>query len=197
MPYVYGVHAVESVLRNRSETVIRLFLQEKRNEKRLDRLRELAADRGIIFSICHLEALDQMTNGRHQGVVVEVSGEAVQDSFADGNLKNLGQLIDKASGQALLLILDCVTDPQNLGACLRSADAAGVTAVIIPKDKSAGITPVVQKIASGAAEVVPVFKVTNLVRFIKQIKKQGVWIYGATEEAATEGPAAFVSEYIF
>ena len=186
MPYIYGIHAVESIIKNRPAKVIRLFLQERRNEKRLEGLRELAIERGINFNNSPIEALNQMVDGKHQGAVVEVRLESKQGSLEREDLENLDQLIGKAHGQVLLLILDGVTDPQNLGACLRSAEAAGATAVIIPKDKSAGITAVVQKVASGAAEIVPVFKVTNLVRVIKRLKQQGIWIYGTAGQAATE-----------
>ena len=113
----------------------------------------------------------------HQGIVAMVTHMPV---FQE---KDLPQLIKGSSKPPFILILDGVTDPHNLGACLRSADAAGVDCVIIPKDKSASITPVVSKVACGAAEAIPVIRVTNLVRTMETLKDLGVWLYGAANEA--------------
>lgn len=113
--------------------------------------------------------------------------------------KELENFLNSIDGAPFLLILDTVQDPHNLGACLRSANAAGVHAVIIPKDKSVGITDVVKKVACGAAEVTPVFQVTNLARAIEMLKEKGIWIYGTADDAETtiyqqdfKGPIALV-----
>ncbi len=113
----------------------------------------------------------------HQGVVASVR------PLPEYNESNIISLLEKSKKPGLILILDGVTDPHNLGACLRSADAAGVDFVLIPKDKSASITPVVSKVACGAAESIPLVRVTNLARAMELLKEHGVWIYGAAGEA--------------
>ncbi len=186
MSYVFGIHAVESVLVNRPHEVICLFLKENRSDKRKEKLHKLATASEIKIKTCSTKLLDEMVLGNHQGAIVQVNATFKESSTVEINLEELNSLIASSKGRALILILDGITDPQNLGACLRTSDAAGVTAVIIPKNKSVGITPVVRKVACGAAEVVPVLRVTNLVRLLDHLKKHGVWIYGASE-GANEG----------
>ncbi len=186
MPYVFGIHAVESILINRPSDVICLFLKHKRTDKRKEKLYQLAAAKNINIQICSINSLNEMVSEKHQGAIVQIKEELKESSSIELDLGQLTSLIEKAEGKALILILDGITDPQNLGACLRTSDAAGVTAVVIPKNKSVGITPVVRKVACGAVEVVPIFKVTNLARLLRQLKKQGVWIYGATEKATKQ-----------
>ena len=124
--------------------------------------------------------LDELSGAlEHQGVLAEYKGEPV------GNEHSLIKHLDSCSGNTLILVLDGIQDPHNLGACIRSADAAGVDAVIVPTDNSAGITPVVRKVASGAVETMPLFQVTNLQRVLKKLKDAGIWIYGAAGEAET------------
>ena len=183
MSYVFGIHAVESILINRPNDVICLFLKENRTDKRKEKLYQLAIAKNINTQICSINSLNEMVPEKHQGAIVQIKEELKEVSSIELDLGKLTLLIEKAEGKALILILDGITDPQNLGACLRTSDAAGVTAVVIPKNKSVGITPVVRKVACGAAEVVPIFQVTNLARLLRQLKKQGVWIYGATEKA--------------
>src|SRR5690606_19163096 len=115
--------------------------------------------------------------GVHQGVVAEVTPSQLWSE------EMLGHLLDKQEGVPLLLVLDGVTDPHNLGACLRSADAAGAQAVVIPKDKSASLSPTVRKVACGAAETVPLVAVTNLARTLKQLQQRGLWVVGTAGEA--------------
>jgi 23S rRNA (guanosine2251-2'-O)-methyltransferase len=129
--------------------------------------------------------------GRHQGVVARVEVKSLSHS--------LDEILDRVQGPPLLLLLDGVTDPHNLGACLRSADAAGVHAVILPKDRAAGITPVVHKVACGAVQTVPLFTVTNLARTLRLLKEAGIWLYGAAGDAGQDlyasdlqGPIALV-----
>ncbi len=122
--------------------------------------------------------LDQWTNGaRHQGLLIEAR------SLVNKGEKELLRLIPHLPTPSFLLLLDEVQDPHNLGACLRSANAAGVDAVIITQDRSVGVTPVVSKIAAGAAEITPVITVTNLANTLRQLKKAGIWIYGLDSTA--------------
>jgi 23S rRNA (guanosine2251-2'-O)-methyltransferase len=137
-------------------------------------------DKGVRLHLVDHDRLEQLTQGlRHQGVVAMVQAlELAQD---------LDDVFDAMNGPAFLLVLDGVTDPHNLGACLRTADAAGVHAVIAPKDKAAGLTPVVERVACGAAQTVPYLMVTNLARTLRELKDRGVWLIG-TDERASESP---------
>ena len=122
-----------------------------------------------------------MTSGRHQGVIARLQQGASHEAAGQTSESDMMAMVVEAE-RPLLLILDGVTDPHNLGACLRSADAAGVTAVVFPKDKSADVNDVARKVASGAAETVPWVRVTNLARTIEHLKQAGVWIIGASGE---------------
>lgn len=175
---VYGLHAVRALLKQGGARVRRAWVQEGRDDPRLNELVDELAARGLVAERLPRRELDRMLDGaRHQGVLVEIQPAAV------GGERELEGFLEELSGPALLLVLDGVTDPHNLGACLRTADAAGVQAVILPKDKSAGITPVVRKVACGAAEALPVFLVTNLARSLRTLQDAGIWIYGAAGEA--------------
>ncbi|HEY7776210.1 MAG TPA: 23S rRNA (guanosine(2251)-2'-O)-methyltransferase RlmB, partial [Kineobactrum sp.] len=147
----------------------------------------LARNQGVTVVREPRKALDNLVSGRHQGAVATVTeAPATGGPEAEGNLldeTDLLELVDNSPGPVLLLVLDCVTDPHNLGACLRSADAAGVQAVVVPKDKAADLSPVVRKVACGAAEVVPFVRVTNIARTLAALKERGVWLYGAAGEA--------------
>ncbi|NOR40843.1 MAG: 23S rRNA (guanosine(2251)-2'-O)-methyltransferase RlmB [Gammaproteobacteria bacterium] len=192
---VYGLHAVESLLSSRPSTVTGLTVAEGAAEKRLSPLIEKAAAAGITIHRIPRKDLDQLIPGaRHQGVIASVKAESLEMSE-----KLLPEFIAGLSGPAFLLILDGVQDPHNLGACLRTADAAGVHAVILPRDRAVGITPVVHKVASGAAESVPIFTVTNLARTMRQLRDAGIWIYGTSDAAEQDlyqsdlqGPIALV-----
>ena len=127
-----------------------------------------------------------MVKGRHQGVVAESLDDPVRGEIQQANLwqeADLLRRVDEAGHPVLILVLDGVTDPHNLGACLRSADAAGVDAVVVPRDKSADLNATARKVACGAAEVVPFARVTNIARTLDALKERGVWIYGAAGEA--------------
>ena len=170
---IYGIHAVNAVLNKSSGRVRKVVINKDRNDKRIKALREqLAAHSLPLDEVTAADMQKMYPDFVHQGVVAYVSKSTTYTE------KDIASLLDKSADKALILILDGITDPHNLGACLRAADAAGVNFVIIPKDKSAEVTPLVSKIASGAAEFVPVIKVTNLVRTIKQLKSLGVWVYG-------------------
>jgi len=184
--YVYGLHAVDSLLRRHPQSVQRLLLQAGRDDKRMASLLELARNQGIPVAREPRAGLDKLVTGRHQGAVAQLRGDAALESGAASNLwreADLLQAVGDKAGPALLLVLDGVTDPHNLGACLRSADAAGVDAVVVPRDNSADLTPVVRKVACGAAEAVPFVRVTNLSRALQALKARGVWVFGADGEA--------------
>ncbi|RON10605.1 23S rRNA (guanosine(2251)-2'-O)-methyltransferase RlmB [Pseudomonas brassicacearum] len=174
---IYGVHAVEALLRHHPKRVKQIWLAEGRSDPRVQTLIELASENRVAVGQAERRELDAWVEGVHQGVVADVSpsqvwGEAMLD-----------ELLDRTEGAPLLLVLDGVTDPHNLGACLRSADAAGALAVIVPKDKSATLTPTVRKVACGAAEVIPLVAVTNLARTLEKLKQRGLWVVGTAGEA--------------
>ncbi len=177
MELIYGIHAVDSLLRQNPQQVQRLWLQSGREDKRIASLLTLAANQGVAVERCPKAELDGKVSGRHQGVIAEVIAETRQ-----WDEKALFDLVDELDHPALILVLDGVADPHNLGACLRSADAAGVDAVLVPKDKSADLTPTVRKVACGAAETVPFIRVTNLARTLAGLKERGIWLYGAAGE---------------
>ncbi|OAI49208.1 23S rRNA methyltransferase [Gammaproteobacteria bacterium SCGC AG-212-F23] len=175
---IFGLHTVEALLKKNPKRITALYFLQDREDKRIQAILELAKSFSIKTYVKPRQALDQMTqNGVHQGIVVECA------PLKNANEQDLEQLIEELTEPPLLLLLDGVQDPHNLGACLRTADAAGVHAVITPRDKSASITPTVSKVASGAAETLPLIQVTNLVRTIELLKEKNIWIYGAAGEA--------------
>ena len=184
MQRIYGIHAVDSLLRRQPRSVQRLLLQEGRQDKRMGALEALARNQGVTYARLPRRDLDALVQGRHQGVIAETVQGTGED--ATSNLLTEAALLEKVAASdkpVLLLVLDGVTDPHNLGACLRSADAAGVDAVIVPKDKAAGLTDTVRKVACGAAEVVPLASVSNVHRTLEALKALGIWLYGAVGEA--------------
>ena len=181
---VFGYHAVESLIRREPSRVATLQVQGDRRDKRMQAMCERARNQGAVVVSCAKADLDTWVGGRHQGVVAVLHAGVQHEAAGMISEADLMERVADAPSP-LLLILDGVTDPHNLGACLRSADAAGVTAVIFPKDKSADVTDVVRKVASGAAEAVPWARVTNLARTIDALKQAGVWIIG-TDGDATE-----------
>lgn len=193
---IYGIHAVKAALQQDAASVTEVLLAPARNNRRLDSLRDSAAQLGVRLrqvSAAELDKLCQAGNDqqvRHQGVAAQVL--ATQQP---ATLELLLQSIE----QPLLLVLDGVQDPHNLGACLRSADAAGVHAVIVPQDRAVGLTPVVHKVACGAAETMPFYQVTNLARSLRMLQQQGLWLVGADETGISslfstdlKGPLALV-----
>ncbi|AOE50589.1 23S rRNA (guanosine(2251)-2'-O)-methyltransferase RlmB [Kangiella sediminilitoris] len=176
---VYGLHAVEVLLKRNSKSVERLFIQSNRHDQRAHKLVKLAQEKNIPVTQKSREELDEMTDQRHQGVIA-ISLQKKQKNYHE---KHIPELLNELEESPFILILDGVTDPHNLGACLRSADAAGVHMVIAPKDNAVGITDVVRKVACGAAESVPFIQVTNLVRTMKVLQEHGVWIAGTAGEA--------------
>jgi len=186
MQYVYGIHAVDSLLRKNPKSVQRLWVQQGREDKRITALLELAQNQGVPVAREPRKDLDGMVKGRHQGVVAEALSDPVRGEVLQANLwqeADLLRMVDQKDGAVLILVLDGVTDPHNLGACLRSADAAGVDAVVVPRDKSADLSPTARKVACGAAEVVPFARVTNIARTLDALKARGVWLFGTAGEA--------------
>ncbi|MDR0280883.1 MAG: 23S rRNA (guanosine(2251)-2'-O)-methyltransferase RlmB [Paucimonas sp.] len=177
---IYGVHAVEALLRHHPKRVKQIWLSEGRSEPRLQALLALAAENRVAVGQAERRELDAWVEGVHQGVVAEVSPSQVWGELM------LEELLERTETVPLLLVLDGVTDPHNLGACLRTADAAGALAVIVPKDKSATLTAAVRKVACGAAEVIPLVAVTNLARTLEKLQQRGLWIVGTAGEAQQE-----------
>jgi 23S rRNA (guanosine2251-2'-O)-methyltransferase len=172
---VFGFHAVLARLRADPKSVVEIFLDESRNDARGKDLAALAERSGVRLMRVPTQRLDGFYGGgRHQGVVARVQVKSLSHSV-DEIVENVAK--------PLLLVLDGVTDPHNLGACLRVANAAGAHAVIAPKDRAAGISPAVSKVASGAAEVTPYVMVTNLARTLAELKERNIWIVGADERA--------------
>jgi 23S rRNA (guanosine2251-2'-O)-methyltransferase len=177
----YGIHAVDVILRRSPERIISLSIQSDRNDKRIQGLVSLAQNQGVAIERVAKANLDERVSERHQGVVAVIKPRQIDGGITERDLSSYLKGIDCP----LVLVLDGVTDPHNLGACLRSADAAGVAAVIVPKDNSAELNAVARKVASGAADVIPLVRVTNLVRALRTLKELGIWIVGTTGEADT------------
>ena len=176
---ISGLHSVRAALRHGAGSVLEIWVEERRSDRRIRDLIALAAEAGVSVQQISRRKLDALAAGvNHQGVVARTRVAAALDEQA------LRKLLENLAMPPLLLVLDGVQDPHNLGACLRTADAAGVHAVITPKDRSAGLTPTVCKVASGAAESVPFFQVTNLSRTLKWLaKEQDVWVVGTSGDA--------------
>jgi|TARA_Y100000589_G_scaffold323099_1_gene357120 23S rRNA (guanosine2251-2'-O)-methyltransferase len=191
--YVFGWHAVEAILKREPERLQQVWIQSGRQDRRVRVITDALDDLGVRWQVVHRRELDDRVAGVHQGVVAAVSESR---EWSEGDLAALIEGLDRPP---FLLVLDGVTDPHNLGACLRTADAAGVHAVIVPKDKSASLTPVARKVACGAAETVPLVRVTNLARCLRGLQELGVWLVGTAGEATTslyqadlKGPLALV-----
>lgn len=191
---IFGLHAVRTLLQQRPERAALLVLQKGRDDARMNELVQLAQAKGVKTEWRDDRELDRLSgNERHQGACLHIRS---MGTLGEGALDDL---LDAASTPPFLLVLDGVQDPHNLGACLRTADAAGVTAVIVPKDRAAGLSATVRKVASGAAETVPLIQVTNLARTLRWLKEREVWIVGA-DDAGTQsvfaspltGPLALV-----
>ncbi|WP_409523701.1 23S rRNA (guanosine(2251)-2'-O)-methyltransferase RlmB [Nitrincola sp. MINF-07-Sa-05] len=174
---VFGIHAVTSLLKQDPNRIKSLFVLSGREDARLQLLLEEASKLGISVQMTARKRLDDMAGGVHQGIVADCKPMQAQDETY------LDYLLDNTDESLLLLVLDGVTDPHNLGACLRTAEAAGVQAVIAPKDKSAPLNATVNKVACGAAETVPYIQVTNLARSMQKMQAAGVWITGTAGEA--------------
>lgn len=176
---IYGVHAVAAALKYEPEQVRGLWVERQRRDARIQALLDEAAQHGVPVQQADRAELDRLSGGaRHQGVLARLAVRQQTHGEAD-----LPALLAAVNGLALLLVLDGVQDPHNLGACLRSAAAAGVHAVIAPADRAVSLNATVRKVACGAAEIVPFVQVTNLARALRGLQEQGVWIVGAAGEA--------------
>jgi 23S rRNA (guanosine2251-2'-O)-methyltransferase len=174
--WIYGFHAVKSRLRSAPDSVRELWLDETRRDGRMHDLLTLAEGRGISARLADGARLDKMVGrARHQGVVAKV--ESLPQA------QTLVEVLNGIAGPPLIVVLDGVTDPHNLGAVLRSADAFGAHAVLAPKDKAVGLNATVEKVACGAAETVPYLMVTNLTRSLNELKEHEVWTIAAEAEA--------------
>jgi 23S rRNA (guanosine2251-2'-O)-methyltransferase len=177
--FIYGFHAVTARLRQHAASVQEIYLDRGRRDRRAQDLVRLAEERGVRVMLVDSERLASMTGQtRHQGVAARAEAAKLPTHIED--------VLEDLTEPALLLILDGVTDPHNLGACLRVADAMGVHAVIAPKDRAAGINATVAKVASGAAETVPYITVTNLARTMRDLKERGIWLIGADEKGTQD-----------
>jgi len=174
---VFGIHAVTTLLSRDPSRVRKLFVVKGRDDERMQQIIHLASAYGVSIETINKQRLDDRVDGVHQGVAAEVKPAP---QLGD---KELGDFLQSLPQPALLLILDGVTDPHNLGACLRTADAAGVSAVIAPRDKSAPLNATASKVACGAAEALPYFQVTNLARTLDALQQAGIWVVGTAGEA--------------
>lgn len=191
---IFGLHAVRTVLERRPQHASLLLLQKGREDARAAELERLARAAGVRTEWREARELDRLAGGeRRQGACLYVRAA---NALGEGALD---ELLDGAAAPPLLLALDGVQDPHNLGACLRTADAAGAAAVIVPRDRAAGLSPTVRKVASGAAETTPLIQVVNLARTLRWLKERALWVVGADGEATTSvfeadlaGPLAIV-----
>lgn len=189
---VCGIHSVRLALKNGQ--LLKLWIDRRRKDKRLEELRSLAGRQGVGITETHPRELDKLAEGvRHQGIVAQVEGVAPR---TENELE--GWLAEAVN--PLILVLDGVEDPRNLGACLRAADGAGVDAVVLPRRRAAGLTPAARKTAAGAAEVLPIFTVTNIARSLDMMGKAGIHRIGTAItddavppwEADLKGPLALM-----
>jgi len=189
---IFGFHAVTSRLRHEASSVDEIYVDSERVDRRMQDLLQAAKAANVRIIMADDQRLNNMVGTRrHQGVIAK----AAQLSLA----RNLDELLDAIEGPPLLLVLDGITDPHNLGACLRVADGAGAHAVIVPKDRAVGLNATAAKVASGAADTVPYITVTNLARTLRELKERDILLIGTTEdsekslyEAEFSGPAALV-----
>lgn len=175
---IFGIHSVQSALDYSPKNIFFAWVDANRQDKKLSQIIEDLSNLGIKPEKTDRKKLDRLADGKnHQGIVIEVE---LPKALSEDEFKTA---VEKLSQPAFFLILDNVQDPHNLGACLRTADATSVQGVIITKDNATGITPSVCKVASGAAETVPVYQVINLARTIRWLKEQGIWVIGAAGDA--------------
>ncbi len=174
---IYGWHAVEAVLSRSPGRIRRLWLQKGRADRRAKLLQSRVAGLGVDVVPIARHELDELVDGSHQGVAAEI------EALSEWHEHDLLDWLSATDETPFLLILDGVTDPHNLGACMRSADAAGVHAVIVPKDKSAPLNAAARKVACGAAETLPLVRVTNLARAMRVLRDAGIWLVGTAGEA--------------
>jgi 23S rRNA (guanosine2251-2'-O)-methyltransferase len=191
---VAGINPVIAAINAHPGDIHRLLVVADTQNQRVKDIELMARDAGIDVVPSRREQLSELTGlDSHQDVVAELGGQISLDEAG------LMALLDGLDEAPLLLVLDGVTDPHNLGACLRTAEAAGVHAVIVPRDRSAGLTPAARKASAGASEILPLVQVTNLARTLRALKERGIWLYGAAGDAPSDlydldlaGPLALV-----
>lgn len=177
--WIAGINAVSAAVQNDAEHVREVLLEAGAKNPRIAEIETAARRVGVEVRRVSQQALDGVAGGlRHQGAAARYAAAKTFDE------NDLAGLVDAAQGKVLLLVLDGVQDPHNLGACLRSAAAAGATAVIIPKDKAVAVNATVRKTSAGAADRIPVVRVTNLARCLRDLQQAGVWLYGLAGEAS-------------
>jgi 23S rRNA (guanosine2251-2'-O)-methyltransferase len=177
---IFGIHAVKTLLERSPQRVLALVLQKARDDARMREIKTLAASLGVKIESRDARELDQLSGGQqHQGICARI--RATQ-ALGEGALDDL---LDGLKRPPFLLVLDGVQDPHNLGACMRTAEGAGVDAVVVPRDRAVGLTPTVRKVASGAAEIVPFIQVVNLARTLGMLKEREVWVVGTDEEGTS------------
>ncbi len=189
---IFGFHAVTSRLRQNPDSIKEIFLDSTRRDQRARDLTKMVETQNVRLILCDSARLASMAGGaRHQGVAANIDATRSHVDIED--------VLDTLTEPALLLVLDGIQDPHNLGACLRVADAFGVHAVIAPKDRAVGLNATVHKVASGAADTVPYIAVTNLARTLRELKQRGLWIIGTAADADSsldsiklDGPIAWV-----
>jgi len=189
---IFGFHAVTARLRHEASSVEEIYVDAGRHDRRMQDLLHAAREAGVRIIQADDQRLSSMVGTRrHQGVVAKAGALSLA--------RNLDELLDAIEGPPLLLVLDGITDPHNLGACLRVADGAGAHAVIAPKDRAVGLNATAAKVASGAADTVPYITVTNLARALRQLQERDIWLIGTDDSAEKSlydadfsGPAALV-----
>ncbi len=176
--HLFGLHAVQAALEYSPQKIRRVWVDGQRHDNRLQTVLEELQKLGVQPEKTERKKLDRMADGKnHQGIVVAVD---LPGMLSEEQLKTD---VERLQATAFYLVLDQVQDPHNLGACLRTADAVGAHGIIVTKDNAAGITPTVCKVASGAAETVPVYQVVNLARTLRWLKQQNIWILGTAGDA--------------
>lgn len=174
---IYGLHAAMALLIKNPGRVNQMALLKERHDQKIQQLIDIAEKQSIKINFLTKKVMDDLTeNATHQGVILFCHPPK---KYTEQDLESI---LDHVTGRIFLLLLDGVQDPHNLGACLRSAEAAGVHAVIAPKDKSVGLTPAVHKVSSGAADLIPFISITNLVRTMNFLKEKNIWLFGAASD---------------
>lgn len=179
MRKVFGIHNAYSMIRYKSREIESIDLSESRNDRRIRQIEKLAIDQGIPVRRVASKIMNADAEGnRHQGVILTCHSAAVRPST------NLTDWFNKLENQSLLVVLDSVTDPRNLGACIRSANSAGADGVIVSRSRGSPLTATVSHTAAGAAEVTPIYQASNLARDLEILKKSGIWVIGLDAEAS-------------
>ncbi len=198
---VYGIHAVRAAVKESAQAVEAVYLiKDWQRQQRLRQLAGFIKSSGLKIQVSSKHELASLVgDGRHQGVVAQLGGEAQSKATSRAAFLTLEEIVAYRGKELLLLILDGVKDPHNLGACLRTAEAVGADAIVAPRDRAVGLTAAVRKVASGSAERLPFITVTNLARTLRQLKDQGVWLIGTEGETENSlydqdltGPLALV-----